>query len=155
MLIMEGEKLSIIDISTELPLNTSPKMRHKIPDNLSWYRLSLHQLYRDKIICTRLDNLLSAPASRRSTCSVLRQYWPFSFWPFQVRRCSPYRPLNLYDPFPFWRSQFIWKCSMTVCTRLYFHHRITITKCKNNMKHRRFLIHMKQVIMPKTVAAFL
>ncbi|HFI9465629.1 TPA: hypothetical protein ACGSUB_004952, partial [Escherichia coli] len=25
MLIMEGEKLSIIDISTELPLNTSPK----------------------------------------------------------------------------------------------------------------------------------
>ena len=35
MLITEGEKLSIIDISTELPLNTSPKMRHKIPDNLS------------------------------------------------------------------------------------------------------------------------
>ena len=35
MLIMEGEKLSIIDIFTELPLNTSQKMRHKIPDNLS------------------------------------------------------------------------------------------------------------------------
>ncbi|EDX36323.1 hypothetical protein SD15574_2296 [Shigella dysenteriae 155-74] len=35
MLITEGEKLSIIDISTELPLNTSQKMRHKIPDNLS------------------------------------------------------------------------------------------------------------------------
>ena len=35
MLITEGEKLSIIDIFTELPLNTSQKMRHKIPDNLS------------------------------------------------------------------------------------------------------------------------
>lgn len=35
MLITEGEKLSIIDIFTELPLNTSQKMRHKIPGNLS------------------------------------------------------------------------------------------------------------------------
>ncbi|ACD08183.1 hypothetical protein AD09_2184 [Escherichia coli 1-176-05_S4_C2] len=35
MLITEGEKLSIIDISTELPLNTSKKVRNKIPGNLS------------------------------------------------------------------------------------------------------------------------
>ncbi|EFB6787947.1 hypothetical protein FPG81_19360 [Escherichia coli] len=48
----------------------------------------------------------------------------------QLSKSSIYSTKPLYDPFPFWRSQFIWKCSMTVCTRLYFHHRITITKCK-------------------------
>ncbi len=131
MLITEGEKLSIIDISTVLSLNTSQKMRHKMAGQSFLIHIITapaiqrqNNLHPSWIICYLRQRPAALPVQGCASS------WPFSFWPFQVRRCYPYRPLNLYDPFPFWRNQFIWKCSMTVCTRLYFHHRITITKCK-------------------------